>query len=39
MRAGTASILLLLFTISGHASGQSFDTLPELPGISPFLRS
>ena len=31
MRARSASILLLLFTISGHASGQSFDTLPELP--------
>jgi hypothetical protein len=31
MRAGSASILLLFFTISGHASAQSFDTLPELP--------
>jgi len=31
MRSGYASILLFLFTISGHASAQSFDTPPELP--------
>jgi hypothetical protein len=31
MKAGSASILLFLFTIPGHASAQSFDTLPELP--------
>lgn len=31
MTAGFASILLFLFTISGQAFAQSFDTLPELP--------